>query len=55
MFLLFVLSFQVFLEYADTEGSTKARQGMNGRKFGGREVGAIFYPESMFAQGEYDG
>nr|XP_029123840.1 splicing factor U2af large subunit B isoform X2 [Elaeis guineensis] len=46
---------KVFLEYADTEGSTKARQGMNGRKFGGKEVVAIFYPESKFAQGEYDG
>ncbi|XP_073115962.1 splicing factor U2af large subunit A isoform X2 [Elaeis guineensis] len=45
---------KVFLEYADTEGSTKARQGMHGRKFGGKEVVAIFYPESKFTQGEYD-
>ncbi|XP_008786117.1 splicing factor U2af large subunit B-like isoform X2 [Phoenix dactylifera] len=45
---------KVFLEYADTEGSSKARQGMHGRKFGGKEVVAIYYPEGKFAQGEYD-
>ncbi|XP_072978900.1 splicing factor U2af large subunit A-like isoform X2 [Typha angustifolia] len=46
---------KVFLEYADTEGSAKARQGLNGRKFGGNQVIAVFYPESKFAEGEYDG
>ncbi|XP_072971775.1 splicing factor U2af large subunit A-like isoform X1 [Typha angustifolia] len=46
---------KVFLEYADTDGSSKARQGLNGRKFGGSQVVAVFYPESKFAQGEYDG
>ncbi|XP_038978897.1 splicing factor U2af large subunit B [Phoenix dactylifera] len=46
---------KVFLEYADTEGSTKARQGLHGRKFGENQVVAVFYPEIKFAQGEYDG
>lgn len=46
---------KVFLEYADIESATKARQGLNGRKFGGNEVSAVFYPENKFAQGEYDG
>ncbi|KAL5557256.1 hypothetical protein UlMin_039492 [Ulmus minor] len=46
---------KVFLEYSDTEGSMKARAGLNGRKFGGHEVVAVYYPEDKFAQGEYDG
>ncbi|CAL9075076.1 unnamed protein product [Musa acuminata var. zebrina] len=46
---------KVFLEYADIDGSTKARQGLNGRKFGGNQVAAVFYPENKFALGEYDG
>lgn len=46
---------KVFLEYADTDGSSKARAGMNGRKFGGNEVLAVFYPENKFAEGDYDG
>ena len=46
--------FQVFLEYADTESSSKARAGMNGRKFDGNQVVAVFYPENKFSQGEYD-
>ncbi|XP_076889532.1 splicing factor U2af large subunit A-like isoform X2 [Bidens hawaiensis] len=46
---------KVFLEYADTESSTKARAGLNGRKFGGNQVVAIFYPENKFNEGEYDG
>ncbi|KAL7107249.1 hypothetical protein ACP275_06G042400 [Erythranthe tilingii] len=46
---------KVFLEYTDTEGATKARQGLNGRKFGGNEVLAVFYPENKFAEGDYSG
>ncbi|KAL6580451.1 hypothetical protein OROMI_008475 [Orobanche minor] len=46
---------KVFLEYADTEGATKARQGLNGRKFGGNEVVAVFYPENKFSEGDYSG
>ncbi|XP_042426894.1 splicing factor U2af large subunit B-like isoform X2 [Zingiber officinale] len=46
---------KVFLEYSDVDGSTKARQALNGRKFGGNPVVATFYPESKFAQGDYGG
>ncbi|GAB4847117.1 hypothetical protein Ancab_039816 [Ancistrocladus abbreviatus] len=46
---------KVFMEYADVESASKARAGMNGRKFGGNQVVAVFYPENKFAQGEYDG
>lgn len=46
--------YQVFLEYADIDSATKARAGLNGRKFGGNQVMAVFYPENKFAQGEYD-
>ncbi|OMO93053.1 hypothetical protein COLO4_17145 [Corchorus olitorius] len=46
---------RVFLEYADVEGSKKAQIAMNGRKFGGNQVLAVFYPENKFAEGEYDG
>ncbi|VVB10017.1 unnamed protein product [Arabis nemorensis] len=44
---------KVFLKYADTDGSSSARNGMNGRKFGGNEVVAVFYPEDKFDQGDY--
>ncbi|KAL0698462.1 hypothetical protein Bca4012_054584 [Brassica carinata] len=44
---------KVFLKYVDTDGSSRARSGMNGRKFGGNEVVAVFYPEDKFDQGEY--
>ncbi|XP_034683198.1 splicing factor U2af large subunit B isoform X2 [Vitis riparia] len=46
---------KVFLEYADIDGATKARTGLNGRKFDGNQVVAVFYPENKFSQGEYDG
>ncbi|CAI0473493.1 unnamed protein product [Linum tenue] len=46
---------KVFLEYADVDGATNARAGMNGRKFGGNEVVAVFYPEHKYNAGEYDG
>ncbi|CAM0874031.1 unnamed protein product [Alopecurus aequalis] len=45
---------KVFLEYADVDGSTKAKTGMHGRKFGGNQVVAVFYPEDKFAEGYYD-
>ncbi|ESQ53425.1 hypothetical protein EUTSA_v10024786mg [Eutrema salsugineum] len=44
---------KVFLKYADTESASRARNGMNGRKFGGNEVVAVFYPEDKFEQGDY--
>ncbi|KAL6654375.1 hypothetical protein ACP70R_007840 [Stipagrostis hirtigluma subsp. patula] len=46
---------KVFLEYADVDGSTRAKTGMHGRKFGGNQVVAVFYPENKFAAEEYDG
>ncbi|CAI9282599.1 unnamed protein product [Lactuca saligna] len=46
---------KVFLEYADVESAAKARGGLNGRKFGGNQVVAIFYPENKFNQGDYEG
>ncbi|XP_066337666.1 splicing factor U2af large subunit A-like isoform X2 [Miscanthus floridulus] len=45
---------KVFLEYADVEGSTKAKTGMHGRKFGGNQVVAVFYPEDKFAAEQFD-
>ncbi|CAM8905085.1 unnamed protein product [Rhodiola kirilowii] len=45
---------KVFLEYADVESSVKARANLNGRKFGGNTVEAIFYPEHKFSQGDYE-
>ncbi|GLT79993.1 hypothetical protein SLA2020_514560 [Shorea laevis] len=46
---------KVFLEYSDVDGAKKALATMNGRKFGGNQVVAVFYPENKFAQGEYEG
>ncbi|KAK9129930.1 hypothetical protein Sjap_010417 [Stephania japonica] len=46
---------KVFLEYSDLDGASKARAGLNGRKFGGNQVSAVFYPENKFLQGDYDG
>lgn len=41
------------MEYADSDGSFKAKMGLNGRKFGGNQVVAVYYPEDRFAQGDY--
>ncbi|XP_020530266.1 splicing factor U2af large subunit B isoform X2 [Amborella trichopoda] len=46
---------KVFLEYSDTEGASKARATLNGRKFGGNTVVAVYYPEDKFSRQEYDG
>ena len=46
---------QVFVEYTDVAGSQKAKQSLNGRKFGGNSVVAIYYPEDRFASGDYVG
>ncbi|MQL83011.1 hypothetical protein Taro_015495 [Colocasia esculenta] len=51
----YAVLFQVLLEYADTDGSSKAKMGLNGRKFGENKVVATYYPEEMYAQGNYDG
>ncbi|GKC37823.1 splicing factor U2af large subunit B isoform X3, partial [Tanacetum coccineum] len=44
---------KVFLEYADTESSTKARAGLYGRKFDGNQV--VVSLEYKFKQEDYDG
>ncbi|XP_075076141.1 splicing factor U2af large subunit B-like isoform X3 [Nicotiana tabacum] len=46
---------KVFLEYTDVEGSSRAQQGLNGRKFGGNPVVAVFYSENKFSEGDYEG
>eukprot|EP00897_Mesotaenium_endlicherianum_P010046 jgi/Mesen1/906/ME000116S00055 len=46
---------KVFVEYSDEEGAKKARQALNGRKFGGNTVTALFYPEDKFARADYTG
>ncbi|XP_043688688.1 splicing factor U2af large subunit B-like isoform X3 [Telopea speciosissima] len=43
---------KVFLEYVDTAGSAKAKAALNGRKFGGRTVVAIYYPEEKYFNGD---
>ncbi|GJZ61228.1 splicing factor U2af large subunit B isoform X3 [Tanacetum coccineum] len=46
---------KVCLEYDNTDGSTRAHQGLNGRRFGGNQVVASFYLEDKFSEGVYDG
>lgn len=43
----------VFLEYADLESSIKAHQELNGRKFCGNQVVAVFYSVNKFYQESY--
>lgn len=45
---LMVFLLQVFLEYSDPMGSANARNVLNGRKFGGNIVNAVFYPEDRY-------
>eukprot|EP00850_Spirogloea_muscicola_P020774 SM000226S07415 [mRNA] locus=s226:105576:111005:+ [translate_table: standard] len=44
---------KVYVEYVDTAGAQKAKLSLNGRKFGGNSVIALYYPEEQFARGEY--
>lgn len=46
---------KVFLEYNDVQEAAKAHGVLNGRKFGGNTVTAVYYPEAKFSRGEYDG
>ncbi|KAJ8528239.1 hypothetical protein K7X08_021931 [Anisodus acutangulus] len=46
---------KVFLEYADVESSSRTQQGLNGRKFEGNPVVAVFYAENKFSEGDYEG
>ncbi|RZC50936.1 hypothetical protein C5167_019362 [Papaver somniferum] len=45
---------KVFLEYVDTTSSAKAKLALDGRKFGGNEVKAVYYPEDKFSVGHYE-
>ncbi|KAF6141440.1 hypothetical protein GIB67_021256 [Kingdonia uniflora] len=44
---------KVFLEYSDISGSTKAKIALHGRKFGGNDVIAVYYPEDNYFNGDY--
>jgi splicing factor U2AF subunit len=44
---------QVFLEYFDTVACANARNALNGRKFGGNVVSAVYYPEDKYYSREY--
>ncbi|KAL2631736.1 hypothetical protein R1flu_016422 [Riccia fluitans] len=46
---------KIFVEYADTQGAIKAKQALQGRKFSGNLVIAVFYTEDKFAAGNYRG
>lgn len=46
---------KAFVEYSDTEGSSKAKISLHQRKFAGNSVIATYYPEDKFARGELDG
>eukprot|EP00270_Netrium_digitus_P015137 TRINITY_DN525_c0_g1_i2.p1 TRINITY_DN525_c0_g1~~TRINITY_DN525_c0_g1_i2.p1 ORF type:complete len:153 (-),score=42.72 TRINITY_DN525_c0_g1_i2:325-726(-) len=46
---------KVFVEYVDTQGAMKAKQSLNGRKFGGNVVQAAYYSEDKFSQADYSG
>ncbi|KAK4858215.1 hypothetical protein QYF36_012868 [Acer negundo] len=44
---------KVFLEYYDVSGSATARNALNGRKFGGNTVKAVYYPEDKYYDRDY--
>jgi splicing factor U2AF subunit len=44
----------VFLEYSDCTASLAAKNALNGRKFGGNTVTAVYYPEEKYHSMEYD-
>lgn len=44
---------QVFLEYSDAAGCTKAKLALSGRKFSGNTVVALYYPEDRYYGGDY--
>ena len=43
------------MEYTDVQGSSKAKAALNGRKFAGNTVLAVYYPEDKFSRRELDG
>lgn len=44
---------KAFLEYACLDSSSHCRRSMDRRWFAGRRIAAGFYPEDMFAAGDY--
>lgn len=46
---------QVFVEFSEIHEAAKARTMLNGRKFGGNSVVAVYYPEESFARGDFGG
>lgn len=50
---LMIFHLQVFLEYSDISGCANARNALNGRKFGGNVVSAIYYPEDKYYIKDY--
>lgn len=44
---------KVFVEFANTQSSAKARASLHGRKFGGNVVVAVYYPEDKFSVGQW--
>lgn len=50
---LMILYLQVFLEYSDISGCANARNALNGRKFGGNVVSAVYYPEDKYYIKDY--
>ncbi|KAK2393510.1 hypothetical protein P8452_15493 [Trifolium repens] len=45
---------KVFLEYSDCTACLAAKNALNGRKFGGNTVTAVYYPEEKYHSMEYD-
>ncbi|CAL5183413.1 unnamed protein product [Lathyrus oleraceus] len=45
---------KVFLEYSECSSSLAAKNALNGRKFGGNIVTAVYYPEEKYHSMEYD-
>ncbi|XP_068645441.1 splicing factor U2af large subunit A-like isoform X2 [Aristolochia californica] len=45
---------KVFMEYADASGSAQAKAALDGRKFGGKVVTAVYFPEDKFYRREYE-
>lgn len=48
-----IFHLQVFLEYSDISGCANARNALNGRKFGGNVVSAVYYPEDKYYIKDY--
>eukprot|EP00246_Nothoceros_aenigmaticus_P018117 TRINITY_DN9373_c0_g2_i1.p1 TRINITY_DN9373_c0_g2~~TRINITY_DN9373_c0_g2_i1.p1 ORF type:complete len:430 (+),score=93.92 TRINITY_DN9373_c0_g2_i1:439-1728(+) len=46
---------KVFVEYTEPQEAAKARSMLNGRKFGGNSVVAVYYSEENFARGDFGG